>query len=277
MAAEPRPEPVVGARWTAVGPTAAPLVVLIHPTRMSRAFWAPQIAALAPKCRVVAVDLPGHGRLADEHFTLAGAVALVRDAVEAEGLPEPPPELRWAPTVIVGLSLGGYVAMALAAETPSLVDTLVLAGATLEPTGSWARPFRLLALGLERAGPNRFDRLSAAVMRRVYEDDVGDQIAAAGYARHGSSEALRSLAGESFLERIAAFPGQVVLVNGRRDLAMRPGERRFLAAAQHGRLVHLPKAFHLSSLDQSAAFTAIVRSAVDEAVRARQDPEINSA
>jgi hypothetical protein len=51
---------------------------------------------------------------------------------------------------------------------------------------------------------------------------------------------------------------------------MRPGERRFLAATRRGRLVHLPGAFHLSSLDRPGAFTAIVRSAVDEAVQARQ-------
>ncbi len=172
--------------------------------------------------------------------------------------------------MIVGLSLGGYVAMALAAETPSLVDALVVAGATAEPTGRRAHPFRLLALALERGRPGRVDRLSARVIRRRYPGQLGEQIVAAGFARHGGAEALRALAGESFLERIAAFPGSVVLVNGQRDLAMRPGERRFLAATRRGRLVHLPGAFHLSSLDRPGAFTAIVRSAVDEAVRARQ-------
>jgi pimeloyl-ACP methyl ester carboxylesterase len=271
-------DPVADPRWTAVGPAGAPLVVLIHPTRLSRAFWAPQLEALAPSHRVLAVDLPGHGRLADEHFTLPAAVALVRAAIEAEVAPSTgcvPAAVagsasRPAPTVIVGLSLGGYVAMALAAETPSLVDTLVVAGATAEPTGPRAHPFRLLALALDRGRSARFDRLSASVIRRRYPGELGEQIAAAGFARHGGAEALRSLAGESFLERIAAFPGSVVLVNGQRDLAMRPGEQRFLAATRRGRLVHLPGAFHLSSLDRPGAFTAIVRSAVDEAVRARQ-------
>jgi pimeloyl-ACP methyl ester carboxylesterase len=270
MAATRPGQPDADRRWTAVGPAGAPLVVLIHPTRLSRAFWAPQLEALAPSHRVLAVDLPGHGRLADEHFTLPGAVALVRAAIEAEVAPAPVPPSRPAPTVIVGLSLGGYVAMALAAETPSLVDALVVAGATAEPTGRRAHPFRLLALALERGRPGRVDRLSARVIRHRYPGQLGEQIVAAGFARHGGAEALRALAGESFLERIASFPGSVTLVNGQRDLAMRPGERRFLAATRRGRLVHLPGAFHLSSLDRPGAFTAIVRSAVDEAVQARQ-------
>ncbi len=87
MAATRPDQPDADRRWTAVGPAGAPLVVLIHPTRLSRAFWAPQLEALAPSHRVLAVDLPGHGRLADEHFTLSGAVALVRAAIEAEVAP----------------------------------------------------------------------------------------------------------------------------------------------------------------------------------------------
>ena len=45
-----------------------------------------------------------------------------------------------------------------------------------------------------------------------------------------------------------------------RDVAMRPGERRFLAMARRGRLVTLPGAYHLSSLDRPAEFTAVIRS-----------------
>ncbi|MGH2513411.1 MAG: alpha/beta fold hydrolase, partial [Candidatus Limnocylindrales bacterium] len=136
-------------RWSAAGPVGAPLVVLIHPTRMNRAFWTPQVEALTPANRVVSLDLPGHGWLAAEPFSLAAAVAVVRAAVESERGPLGTPSTT--PTVLVGLSLGGYVAMAAAAESPSLADVLVLAGATAEPTGGRARPFRVLALAFDRA------------------------------------------------------------------------------------------------------------------------------
>ena len=253
-------------RWTASGPPGAPLVVLVHPTRMNRTYWTPQVEALSPSNRVLAVDLPGHGRLEQEHFTLPGAVDLVRAAIESERL-EPGSSV---PTVIVGLSLGGYVAMALAAEHPGIADALVLAGSTAEPTGRRAHPFRILALAYERTHHLLFHRLTDAFIRRRYPGGLGDLLVRAGFADRGGSEALRSLAGQPFLPRLAAYPGTVVLVNGGRDVAMRPGERHFLARARQGRLVTLPGAYHLSSLDRPAEFTAVIRSVVAEAVETRR-------
>jgi pimeloyl-ACP methyl ester carboxylesterase len=258
-------------RWTASGPLGAPLIVMIHPTRMNRTYWTPQVEALAPTNRILVMDLPGHGHLEREPFTLASAVAVVRAAIETERVAMGDA----VPTVVVGLSLGGYVAMALAAEAPELADALVLAGATAEPTGPRAHPFRALALAYERAHHLSVDRLTAAFIRRRYPGGLGDLLVTSGFAYRGGSEALRSLAGEPFLPRLASYPGTVVLVNGARDVAMRPGERRFLEKARHGRLVRLPGAYHLSSLDRPAEFTAVIRSAVAEAVASRQaaDPE----
>lgn len=231
---------------------------------MNRTYWTPQVEALAPSNRVLAVDLPGHGHLHREQFTLPAAVALVREAIETERAGTEAER----PTVIVGLSLGGYVAMALAAEDPGIADALVLAGSTAEPTGPRAHPFRALALAYGRAHHLAVDRLTAAYIRRRYPGGLGDLLVTSGFAFRGGSEALRSLAGEPFLPRLAAYPGTVVLINGARDVAMRPGERRFLEKTRRGRLVRLPGAYHLSSLDRPAEFTAVVRSAIDEAVAA---------
>src|SRR6202142_4689542 len=90
----------VDPRWTALGPAGAPLVVFIHPTRMNRTYWTPQVEALAPSNRVLAVDLPGHGHLHRERFTLPSAVAVVREAIESEHAAQGVE----TPTVIVGLS-----------------------------------------------------------------------------------------------------------------------------------------------------------------------------
>src|SRR5450755_4403103 len=97
----------VDPRWTARGPIGAPLVVMIHPTRMNRTYWTPQVEALAPTNRILVMDLPGHGHLERESFTLSAAVALVRTAIESERAATS----EAVPTVVVGLSLGGYVAM----------------------------------------------------------------------------------------------------------------------------------------------------------------------
>lgn len=253
-----------GERWTAIGPVGGPIVVLVHPTRLNRTYWAPQVAALSGTSRVVVVDLPGHGRLVDQRFTLPAAVETVRAALESEV-----GSRRVAPTVIVGLSLGGYVAMALAAEVPSIADALVLAGCTIEPLGPRAGLMRALAATVERADRARLDRLSRAYFGRRHPGPTGTRIVESGLAQRGAAEALRCLAGEPFLPRLAAYPGRVVLVNGSRDLAMRAGERTFLAATPNGRLVRLPGAYHLSSLERPGPFNAVVRSVVAQAAAVR--------
>lgn len=87
----------------------APLL-LIHGITESRRTWDPLVPALAQHHTVVAVDLPGHGEAGPaasyDVESMAGAVA--RD-VEAAGV---------GPPVVVGHSLGGVVATALAAFHP---------------------------------------------------------------------------------------------------------------------------------------------------------------
>ena len=51
----------------------APGIVFLHGTRLTRAQWTPQLRRLEGSYRCVAVDLPGHGVLADGPFTVAAA------------------------------------------------------------------------------------------------------------------------------------------------------------------------------------------------------------
>ena len=97
-------------------------VVLVHGSRLSSAQWAPQVPMLEPHVDVALVDLPGHGTRAAEEFTLARCVEVI-DEVVRDG--------SEAPVVLVGHSLGGYAAMAYAAQHGSVLSGLVLAGSGL--------------------------------------------------------------------------------------------------------------------------------------------------
>jgi len=103
------------------GPAGAPLVVLLHGWALdSLAAWHRVIPRLAGSLRVVAVDLRGHGKTdrIRERFTiddLADDVAAVL-AVLGPGR-----------ATVVGYSLGGLVAQALARRHPAQVERLVLA------------------------------------------------------------------------------------------------------------------------------------------------------
>src|SRR5512140_27658 len=113
----------VSAAFEVVGPAGAPTLVFLHGTRVTRAMWDPQVAGLADRFRVVTVDLPGHGVLADMTFRMARAVAIATSVITRNG----------GRAIVIGQSLGGYVAMDLAAAHPEMVAGLVLCNSTTEP------------------------------------------------------------------------------------------------------------------------------------------------
>lgn len=235
----------------AMGPPDAPAIVFLHGTRLSRAAWTPQLETLSDEFRTIAIDLPGHGDRASERFELAGAVELVAAAIRDQAADER--------AVVVGLSLGGYVAMALAGEQPALVRGLVVAGASAEPIGLRLLPYRALTVLLTRFDGPRLDGLNARFFRMSYPPAIADPIVAGGFWSAGGAEAVRALFNQRFMPRLAAYPGPSLILNGELDLLFRWSAGRFAATAAHGRRVRLAGARHLSNLDRPAAFSLAVR------------------
>ena len=67
--------------YDAIGPMRAPAIVFLHGATATRKQWMPQFDALSDAYRVIAVDLPGHGELAHERFTLDDAAARVEQII----------------------------------------------------------------------------------------------------------------------------------------------------------------------------------------------------
>ena len=241
------------------GPDGAPAVVLVHGTRLTRTMWSAQLHGLSADLRVIAVDLPGHGALRDERFTLDSAAAQVAQVIEAAA---------GGRAVVVGLSLGGYVAMHLAAARPELVRGLVLSGSSAEPVGWRSLPYRGLAWALDHLGDRRLDPINAWFFRTRYPAPIAEPIVAGGFWYHGGAAALRALVGQSFVARLAAYDGPTLFLNGTYDLPFRLSARTFARAARRPRRVRLAGATHLANLDRPAAFDAAVRryvQSLDEA------------
>ena len=236
---------------TVSGPIGRPAIVFLHGTRLTRAAWVVQQARLADEFRTVAIDLPGHGARTAESFSLAGAASLVARTIRREAS-----EGR---AVVVGLSLGGYVGMELAATNPEVVQGLVLAGATAEPLGIRALPYRALAGVLERFDGPALDELNAWFFRARYPTSIAGPIVAGGFWSKGGAEALRAILGERFTPRLAAFPGPTLILNGEWDVLFRLSAGAFAGSAQDAKRMRLAGAMHLSNLDRPAAFTEAVR------------------
>ncbi len=236
------------------GPADAPAIVFVHGTRLTRTMWRPQLAELRDTYRVVALDLPGHGALADQPFTIEGAADELARVIE---------EAADGRAVVVGLSLGGYVAMDLASRRPELIRGLVLSGATAEPVGVRATPYRALAWVMHRFRGERLDAFNAWFFRTRYAPVIAEPIVGGGFWSAGGATALRALIGERFTPRLAAYPGPTLILNGDLDVLFRLTSRSFARVAQDARRVRLRGATHLANLDRPGAFSVAVRRFVD--------------
>ncbi len=236
------------------GPAAGPPIVFVHGTRLSRTMWRAQMDDLRDTYRVVALDLPGHGRLADRPFTLTNASDEVALAIEGAA---------GGHAVVVGLSLGAYVAMDLAARRPELVRGLVLSGATAEPIGILATPYLALAWVMDRFDGPALDALNAWFFRSRFPPAIADPIVAGGFWSAGGAGALRAIVGKRFVPRLAAYPGPTLIVNGEWDLLFRLAAGTFARSARNARRVRLRGATHLANLEQPAAFSFAVRRFVE--------------
>ncbi len=110
-------------------------VLLLHGLGADHAIWRPTVAALSQRFTVYAPDLPGHGQSAHPKraYTLDFGVAFAAALLDA---------LRLEKAAVIGASMGGMLATALAVRHPQRVQALVLA----DPAGlgrELARPMRL--------------------------------------------------------------------------------------------------------------------------------------
>src|SRR3954451_14647598 len=110
--------------WAADAP-GAPLVVLVHGITASARPGAPRAAPLAGECEVVAPDLRGRAHSAG----LPGPYGLATHAADVIALLRhfgADAEAGADATVLVGHSMGGFVAALATTDSPDLVHGLVL-------------------------------------------------------------------------------------------------------------------------------------------------------
>lgn len=233
-------------------PAARVPVLLVHGIRASATMWRFQEQTLrAAGYPVLAIDLPGHGQRMGEPFTVPAALAAIDDGVAALG----------GRVLLVGLSLGGYYAVAYAAEHPDRVAGLVAAGCSAVPRGVLLEGYRLLARVIHRL-PDRGLWLHETMARRLLPAAGARDVLAGGAALDVMDSGLLATSTLTPLASLAAYPGPIWLVNGALD-HFRLNERRFLAACSNGQVVVVPGATHLSSLAQPERFTRILLRIAD--------------
>ncbi|CAM3927754.1 alpha/beta fold hydrolase [Kibdelosporangium persicum] len=188
------------------------------------------------------VDLPGHGVRLGGTFTMPSAVSVVADAIDSLG----------GRALVVGHSMGGYVSMAVAAAHPSRVAGLVIAGATTVPDRFATAPFLAMYRMLSRL-PDGGDRLSRRIFSATLPSDVAAAVTSGPIATPAIPSVVAALRSFDPLSAVARYPGPTWFINGGHD-HLRFHERKFLAAAQNGRLIVIPGTGHYLPMTHPTLF-----------------------
>jgi pimeloyl-ACP methyl ester carboxylesterase len=222
--------------------------------------WQAHRAWLEPEFVVTTPDLPGHGRRAAQYFTMDTAVAAVDVAVDAA--------TPGQPVVLVGHSLGGYVAMEYAARHSDRLAGLVTIGAAAVPQGVGSAAYRLLGLATEKAGRERIARSNDRMLRRMAAPEVFAAIHADGYWFDGVRPSWAAVMSGGRPELLAAVSCPVLVVRGQFDQLGLDGPR-YAAAAPRGRLRTVRGASHLLPLTRPWQTCAIIADFAREVVAGR--------
>jgi 3-oxoadipate enol-lactonase len=238
----------------------APLVFL-HAFPLGLAMWEPQVRALQDTHQVVRFDARGFGGSPPGD----GLLSMERIAEDAVLLLD---HLGLSQAAVCGLSMGGYAALALWARHPQRVSALVLADTRAGADSEEARKARAALAemvqrqGAEPAAEAFLPKLLGETTRRERPELVQRvrEIILANPPR-GIRDALFGLAARAdSTERLATITVPTLVVVGEEDTVTPPAEAEKLHQGIRGStLVKLPRAGHLTNLEEPAGFNASLR------------------
>ncbi len=234
-------------------------IVFSHGLLWDTSLFAPQIAALRSKYRCIAWDHRGQGRSAADHRHCIGIELVALDAI---ALLE---HLALGPVHFCGLSMGGFVAMRIAARRPDLVRSLLLleTSADEEPIEN-VRRYRTLVAIVKLVGPRPLGGRVAPIMigRSTMADPARTQEVATYTATMTQRKDIwRAVNGvidrAPIYAELSRINTPTLIMVGDEDTATpRPKAERIVAAIKGSQLETIAGAGHSSSVEQPARVTA---------------------
>ncbi|MGQ9523760.1 MAG: alpha/beta fold hydrolase [Armatimonadota bacterium] len=235
-------------------------VVLIHGFPFSRRMWRLQLPALQERFRVIAPDLRGHGESGVppgpySMGAMAGDVAALLDRLSIQK------------AVLVGLSMGGYVALAFCRRWPGRVSALVLADTKAEPDtpeGKQARDELVAAVckvGMEAVVQRMLPRLLSPKTLQdkpeVAEEVKSMMLATQPEGAIGALQGMRDRPDSTDVLRSIECP--VLCVCGEDDVLSPPSTAQAMASiARSGKAEVISSAGHLPNMENPETFNRVL-------------------
>lgn len=245
---------------------AGPALVLLHGFTGSAATWAAHIPAFSREYTTIAIDLPGHGGTGAP--TDLGRYRMDRVVADLGAILD---RLGVARAAWLGYSLGGRVALQVAAAAPARVAALVLEGASpgiADPAERAARVAsdEALADRIEREGVAAFvehwERLPlfASQARLPAERRAALRRQRLANDPHGLARSLRGMgqgAQPPLHDRLRAIEAPALLVVGEEDEKFRRLAAEMAAALPAAEVAVVPGAGHAAHLEQPERFNEV--------------------
>ncbi len=248
-------------------------ILFSHGLLWSSEMFADQIASLKSEYRCVAWDHRGQGRSASSPLPAIDMDTLTLDALSIMD------RLRIPAAHFVGLSMGGFVGMRVAARFPQRVKSLVLleTAAGPEPRGNLPK-YRVLGFVARHLGvQHTVDAVMPVMFGKTFLTDPNMQAKRADWrARLAASrdDIWRALAG--VLERpgieheLPNIRCPTLVLVGDEDKATPPAKAEQIVLGIPGaRLELVSGAGHTSSVEQPERVTALLREFLKQQVRRR--------
>jgi 3-oxoadipate enol-lactonase len=230
-------------------------VVFIHGLGGSHAMWLYQVPAFCTRFPVINVDLRNHGASTkiDAEFTIADMATDIARLLRVLGV---------STAHVVGLSLGGMVALQLAVDHPSAVSGLVLAdtlaGALpgMEHVGREALAF-IENNSMAEVARARITTAFSPGVNSDARDHFIEQVSRND--KDAYVRAARAAFAFNLRDRLRDVKKQTLVVVGEEDVTTPPVLSEELAAGIPGaRLVRLAGAGHISNVERPREFNAAV-------------------
>lgn len=241
-------------------------LVLIHGFPLSADSWLPQLLRVPPGWRVVAPDLRG--------FRGAGAVGSDDAALDHATVDTHAADVLALMThldidraVVGGLSMGGYVTLALVRRAPARVSGLILANTRAGADSEQGRAGRNLMIELvQREGPpavarEMLPKLLGATSTREQPDLVDAvRLLIEANTTAGIAAAVRALRDRPDATPVlSSISCPTLIITGDEDTLIPVSESEAMHRAIRGStLIILPRAGHLSNLESPQAFNQAI-------------------
>lgn len=230
-------------------------LLFIHGLGSSTSGWGNQVPAFSKNYRVITFDVRGHGQSDKPR----GPYSITMFAEDAVALMD---SLQITPAHVVGISMGGAIALQLAVDYPEKVKSLAVVNMTSELLIQtfkerfefWMRTAIVRLLGMRKMGEvlakRLFPKPEQEELRRVFPEMWAENDKRAYLA------SLNALVGWSVTERLGSIRCPTLVITADEDYTPVSAKEAYVTKIPKAKLLVIDDSRHATPIDQSERFNA---------------------